>query len=144
MSRSGYSDDLDQWDLIKWRGRVASAIRGKRGQAMLIALRDALDSMPKKALIEEELITKDGDCCAMGALAKARSIDVSKIDPGDCERVAVLFNVSPCLAQEIAYENDECDISDFVPDGERWKFIPETPEKRWERMRNWVASKIKE
>ena len=35
MSRSGYSDDLDNWDLIRWRGQVSSAIRGKRGQGFL-------------------------------------------------------------------------------------------------------------
>jgi len=29
MSRSGYTDscDMDQWDLIRWRGAVASAVR---------------------------------------------------------------------------------------------------------------------
>ena len=31
MSRSGYEDGLEMWDLIRWRGAVASAIRGKRG-----------------------------------------------------------------------------------------------------------------
>jgi hypothetical protein len=35
MSRSGYSDDLENWSLIRWRGAVASAIRGRRGQAFL-------------------------------------------------------------------------------------------------------------
>lgn len=42
MSRSGYSEELDQWDLIRWRGQVASAIRGKRGQAFLRAMLAAL------------------------------------------------------------------------------------------------------
>ena len=33
MSRSGYIDDMDDtWQFIKWRGQVASAIRGARGQ----------------------------------------------------------------------------------------------------------------
>lgn len=30
MSRSGYNDDIDNWQMIKWRGQVASAVRGKR------------------------------------------------------------------------------------------------------------------
>jgi len=36
MSRSGYVDngDIEQWDLIRWRGAVASAIRGKRGEEL--------------------------------------------------------------------------------------------------------------
>jgi hypothetical protein len=46
MSRSGYSDDHSEWDLIRWRGAVASAIRGKRGQAFLRELLVALDAMP--------------------------------------------------------------------------------------------------
>jgi hypothetical protein len=35
MSRSGYSDDYgddEPWQLIMWRGAVASAFRGRRGQ----------------------------------------------------------------------------------------------------------------
>ena len=48
MSRSGYSDDIDDnWAHIMWRGRVASSIRGKRGQAMLRELLAALDAMPE-------------------------------------------------------------------------------------------------
>lgn len=143
MSRSGYSDDLDALDLGRWRGRVASAIRGKRGQAMLVELRDALDSMPEKSLIVEELITPEGDCCAMGALAKSRGIDVSQIDPEDADQVAALFDVSPCLAQEISYENDECGHTDYVQDGDRYRAILETPEQRWMRMRSWVEKHIK-
>ena len=45
MSRSGYSDDCDTWPLICWRGAVASALRGRRGQQFLIELRDALDAI---------------------------------------------------------------------------------------------------
>ncbi len=29
MSRSGYNDDGTEWDLIRWRGAVASAVRGQ-------------------------------------------------------------------------------------------------------------------
>ncbi len=35
MSRSGYSDDCEQGDLIRWRAAVNSAIRGKRIDAAL-------------------------------------------------------------------------------------------------------------
>ena len=35
MSRSGYTDDLDAKRYGLYRGRVASAIRGKRGQRLL-------------------------------------------------------------------------------------------------------------
>ena len=45
MSRSGYTDDYDdgyEWANIRWRGAVKSAIRGKRGQATLKAILDAM------------------------------------------------------------------------------------------------------
>ena len=36
MSRSNYSDDIDDYrQLVLWRGAVRSAIRGRRGQAFL-------------------------------------------------------------------------------------------------------------
>lgn len=83
MSRSGYTDDGDNWELIKWRGQVASAIRGKRGQAFLRELRDALDALPEKKLCYHELQRKDGACCAIGAVGRARGIDMTDLDPED-------------------------------------------------------------
>jgi hypothetical protein len=52
MSRSQYIDDCDDnWQLIRWRGMVASAIRGKRGQQFLKDLLAALDAMPVNAVL---------------------------------------------------------------------------------------------
>lgn len=128
MSRSGYSTDLDDWDLIRWRGQVASAIRGKRGQKFLVDLLAALDALPQKSLIVDEL-QEEGQVCAIGALGLSRGLDMSKIDPEDADQVAAAFNISPCLAQEIEFENDEYSRN-------------ESQEERWQRMRNWIASKI--
>ena len=131
MSRSGYHDDLDNWALIKWRGQVASAIRGQRGQQFLRDLLIALDSMTEKALIVDDLQDEHGDVCAIGALGRQRGLDMSKIDPEDPPQVAAAFNIAPQLAQEIVYENDEWSRN-------------ETPEHRWERMRAWVKAQIRE
>lgn len=131
MSRSGYSDDLDEWDLIRWRGQVASAIRGRRGQAMLRDLLVALDAMPEKTLVAHELETPQGEVCALGALGKARGLDMKEVDPEEPEAVAALFDIAPQLAKEIVYMNDEY-----------WWNI--TPAERWRRMRAWVAGQIKE
>lgn len=84
MSRSGYSTDLDDWDLIRWRGQVASAIRGKRGQKFLVDLLAALDALPQKSLIVDEL-QEEGQVCAIGALGLSRGLDMSKIDPEDAD-----------------------------------------------------------
>lgn len=141
MSRSGYTDDIDD-DLAagRWRGQVASAIRGKRGQALLVDLLATLDAMPEKALVPHELETKDGEVCALGALGKVRGIDMSKLDPEEPEQVAAAFGIAPQLAQEIVYMNDEYLDSAWNDATKRYDDI--APELRWTRMRAWVASKI--
>lgn len=133
MSRSGYSDDCEQWSLICWRGAVASAIRGRRGQAFLREMLSALDALPEHKLIENKLVETDGAVCALGALAKAREMNVSEIDPEDHETVAGKFDVAHALACEVMFENDE--------GAGYWS--EETPEQRFARMRRWVESQIK-
>ena len=134
MSRSGYTDDMDD-DLAmgRWRAQVASATRGKRGQRLLTDLLAALDAMPEKALVVGELENKDGDVCALGALGKVRGIDMAKIDPQDPDQVANAFDIAPQLAREIVYINDEYFDS----------YTAKTPEQRWRGMRAWVAKQIK-
>jgi hypothetical protein len=132
MSRSGYNEDCDydEWQCIRWRGAVASAIRGKRGQAFLKEMLAALDALPAPRLIAKELV-KDGEVCAMGAVALARGLDVSEVDPECYEIVAALFGVSEALVREIAYENDEAAWSSLMP------------EKRFEHMHKWIAEHIR-
>lgn len=142
MSRSGYSDDLDDnRQLTRWRGMVASATRGRRGQKCLIDLLAALDAMPKKALIAHELETADGEVCALGALGKSRGIDMQKLDPEEPESVAAAFDIATPLAQEIVYMNDEHLGSIWNEATKRYDDI--TPEVRWARMRSWVVSQIR-
>jgi len=142
MSRSGYTDDQDDnWQMIKWRGMVASATRGKRGQKLLVDLLVALDAMPEKALVAHELETKDGEVCALGALGKARGIDMQKLDPEEPESVAAAFDIATPLAQEIVYMNDEHFDSRWNEATKRYEDIK--PEERWASMRAWVASQIK-
>jgi len=136
MSRSGYSDDLgDTWDHIRWRGAVASAINGFRGQCFLQELRRALDALPEKRLIAHELQDKydSNTVCAIGAVGRMRGVDMSMIDPEDSERVSGVFGIAEAMAKEIEYENDE--------GAGYWS--KETPEQRYSRMREWVESRIK-
>lgn len=131
MSRSGYSDDCnDQWASICWRGAVKSAISGKRGQAFLKETLVALDALPEPKLIDGEL-EAGGAVCAIGAVGRARGVNMSKLDPENTERVASVFGIAEALAREIMYENDD-----------EYR-IYETPERRFDRMRKWVVSQIK-
>lgn len=122
MSRSGYSDDCDGWDLIRWRGAVNSAIRGRRGQQFLRDLGAALDALPERALISDEL-EADGAYCALGAVGAARGIDMTDVDPYDRERVAEMFGIAPALAAEIMDLNDS---------------TRGDPAMRWSYMREWA------
>lgn len=128
MSRSGYSYDLDNWDLIRYRGRVASAMRGKRGQAFLRELLDALDALPAPRLIENSFVHQ-GEFCALGAIGARRGIDLSKFDPECPSGVGDAFGIADCLAKEVMFENDDY-----------WR---ETPEQRFQRMRKWVIEHLK-
>ena len=140
MSRSGYIDDMDDYMALgRWRGMVSSAIRGKRGQKMLKDMLAALDAMPDKALIIGDLETPEGDVCALGALGKARGIDMANIDPEDPPQVAAAFDIAEPLAQEVVYMNDE--YFDYVYEQNQRREV--TPEERWTKMREWVAKHIK-
>ena len=131
MSRSDYSYDFDSWALIRWRGAVASAIRGKRGQALFVEMKDALDAMPIKELIAEDLI-RDGEVCALGCVGLARGLDMTPLDPEDYDAVAAAFGLPEALVREIESVNDNDD-----------SYSKETPERRWTRVREWVARQIK-
>lgn len=133
MSRSGYSDDIDQWDLIRWRGAVASAIRGERGQAFLREMAIALDAMEVKELVRGELqVPGESKVCAIGSVGVMRGINMDHIDPEDREGVAHTFNIAPALASEVVYVNDDYDGYDPKV----------TPAERWSRMRNWVERQL--
>lgn len=130
MSRSGYHDDCDSNYLYLYRGMIERTIRGKRSQAFLRDLAAAMDAMPEKKLIAHELVTATGECCAIGVVCKARSIDTSKVDIENADEVGALVGIARSLAAEIEYENDEVG---------RWD---ETPERRWTRMRKWVSDNL--
>ena len=130
MSRSGYSDGLDNWALIRWRGAVASAIRGPRGQRLLRDLVAALDELPSRRLIAGALV-HDGEFCALGAVGTARDIRMDHLDPDEVSEVAEALDIAEALAAEIAFLNDD--------DG---GWTQEKPEKRWARMRAWAVENL--
>lgn len=158
MSRSGYSDDCDGWALIRWRGAVKQAISGARGQAMLRELVQALDALPEKRLAAGSLVTEDGDYCTLGALGRARGMDMAPIDPDDRESVANAFGVAEALAAEVMWMNDDvCDDFGHYAEVEvcgpmrGWERHKRTvhvrneraAETRWGRMRAWAVANLK-
>jgi len=163
MSRSGYTEEDDSGTLGLWRGAVKKSISGKRGQAALQELAEALDAMPEKKLAAESLVTEDGEFCTLGVLGKSRGLNMGPLDPDDWDAVAKAFNIAPAMVREIVYENDESieayewivvDICGPVrrhyPDygsHTRSVRIDIPAEKlgilRWKHMRKWVESNLK-
>lgn len=139
MSRSGYAEDEGDGALNVWRGAVASALRGRRGQAFLREMRDAMDAMPEKRLAAEVLAEPDGEVCAMGTVVMRRGLDVSDVDPDDYEIVAERLGLAEAMVREIAYLNDE---HGWIWDAQARTGRMETPEERWARMREWVERQI--
>jgi len=152
MSRSGYSDDCDGLGL--YRGAVESALRGKRGQVLLKELLAALDAMPDKRLVANEL-EADGQFCALGVVGKCRGIDMTKLDPDDSRQVSRVFNIAESMAREIVYINDELVDNYMYVDlvgpprksfyGHPQIKVPVTDleVKRWSVVRKWVSEHVK-
>jgi hypothetical protein len=150
MSRSGYSEDCENLGL--WRGAVHRAISGKRGQALLREMAEALDAMPVKQLVADDVVRDSEHVCAMGAVIVARKLDVSEVDVYDADATAELLGIAGALAKEIAYENDECgqrvvvdeEVGPFQPwNWPRRTYRDETPAERWTRMREWVTANLR-
>ncbi len=132
MSRSGYVDDYNPL----WRGIIYSATRGKRGQRFFRELVTALDAMPEKRLVANELEDEEtGAVCALGCLARAKGAPLDPDDTYDHEKLGKTFDIAEQLAQEVMYEND--DGFHAYPRRE------ETPEERWTRVRAWAAKQIR-
>lgn len=129
MSRSGYSEDCENLGL--YRGTVARAAAGKRGQVFFRDLVAALDAMPVKRLVEG-VIEAEGEVCALGALGRHRGADMNLLSVSNKDGLGEAFDIARQLAAEAMYENDE------------GNYRPETPEQRWERVRKWAAGQIRE
>ena len=160
MSRSGYTNDGDNFAM--WRGQVANAIRGKRGQALLLDMVKALDAMPQKQLFQGHLVASDGGVCALGAVGLARGVDMQQFerhididgyadDPqGLADDLGRTLNAAHQLIMEIQYLNDEyfdftyVDNPKYAPgNGEPRDLRRDiTPEERWQKMRAWAVSHL--
>lgn len=165
MSRHGYTDDMD--DPLahgRWRAQVLSALRGKRGQALLRELAEALDAMPDKRLYPGSFATAEGEFCTLGVLGEklgTKMDDLGDEDWCDTALVGERFGIANAMAAEIMYLNDEymvdtwklvgieiCGpVRPWYPDwGNHTKTVQvhndNHPQERWQRMRDWVRENL--
>lgn len=167
MSRSGYNDDGDDpLALGRWRQAVRRAVDGKRGQALLRDLREALDAMPDKRLWSGSFATAEGEFCTLGVLGAKRGTKMDDLgdaeDGCETELVGRRFGIAPAMAAEIMYLNDEYVVNEWKwveveicgpmrpnwPDYGRHRRSVSVhndhhPQERWRRMRAWVEEHIK-
>lgn len=149
MSRTGWTDGDDSdnanWHAIMTAGAIKSAIRGKRGQAFLRDLAEALDAMPEKRLADGLLVDQDGCKCALGVLGAHRGLDLQALQPDmphpesfdwDQEAIAAAFGVAGSLTNQIQWIND----GKFA-----WGVDADKDQKlRWQYVRNWVAENLRD
>lgn len=136
MGRAYLDEDEEcgsQWAIICWAGAVASAIRGKRGQAFLREMKAAMEALPKKELIADELML-GGEVCAIGAVGLARNIEMQRLDTEDHYTLARVFNISETLVREIMFANDKGNSP--------WRHN-ETPSQRYQRVMRWIDEQLK-
>lgn len=166
MSRSGYTEDNDDpLAYGRWRQAVKRALEGKRGQALLRELVEALDAMEDKRLYPGSFATADGEFCTLGVLGAKRGTKMDDLgDEYDCdtEQVGQRFGIAPAMAAEIMYLNDE-----YAVDCWKWVTVEicgpmrrigpdwgkhqrkvrvhndNHPRERWERMRAWAVENLK-
>lgn len=140
---SWYSDDEGAIPQGMWLHNVQRTLYSDKGQAMLRRLEKALLALPQKRLIEGDIATKEGDVCALGALAAharmlanrwswATAIATLADEYDGCgneETVALgeELGFTQTAAIEIAGENDN-----------DWMGL--APERRYDHMVEWVQS----
>lgn len=166
MSRSGYTyDNEDPLAQGRWRQAVRRSLEGKRGQALLLELVEALDAMEDKRLYPGSFATPEGEFCTLGVLGAKRGTKMDDLgDDYDCDTATVgqRFGIAPAMAAEIMYMNDEYAVDEwkwvdvvicgpmpphhFPPYGhkkhERSVRVPNDnhPAERWQRMRAWAVA----
>lgn len=131
----GRALDFDGGDAVPeglWRARLYRATHSKRAVTRLKEIAAILDAMPRKRLITEALV-KDGDCCFVGAVCKAKNVTMPE---GDCDIYDTAYKGEEAglpwtLAWEMASKNDEA-----------WSNM--SPEDRWLAARTWVEELLAE
>ena len=166
MSRRGYDDAEDHLAYGRWRQAVNRALHGKRGQAMLRELIQALDEMTDTRLYPGSFATADGEFCTLGVLGAKRGTKMDDLgsaeDECDIKLVGQRFGIAPAMAAEIMYMNDEGSVGSWAfvnveicgPVRQDWpdwglhrraERVPngDHPAKRWVSVREWAVEHLK-
>lgn len=140
-----YDEDFNNQAAL-YQANTERALDGKRGQKFLAEMEAALLALPRPRLINGA-ICKEGDVCAIGALAVKR-----KRDAGDSIAAALywLEKEAPDEWQEsdatADYASEHLDVLDRLAYRMAWindlrEPEEETPEQRYERVLKWIRDR---
>ena len=146
--RVSYSEDEcypGQFEL--WQANCRRSLKGRKGQAALQELEQALLAMPDKRIHRDVLVQPSGEVCAIGALrveqkvceglSRSEAVAVlAEIDPDYTEEVGVEAGMPTLVAWSVAVEND-LDPWRMEKRSSDW-----TPEERYQRMLRWVQVQL--
>ena len=147
MSRIDWSDDEERpGQFALWRANTARSICGREGQRALQELRAALLAMPHRRLIAHELVTPEGEVCAVGALVTLRA------DP-DWQTASLIASERWHREDPDWWEPDttmEAGMSVGIPRLVAWRLVElndmdldaVSPEERWERVFAWAGDHL--
>jgi hypothetical protein len=170
MSRAGYHevDDCDHDEYLRqmgWQANVRRCIAGRKGQAFLWELYQALEALPRQELITGALVNNEGCACALGAVALKRGVEIpewmrkasedDEIDEYEfADAMGPMLGIKDMLAREIMYVNDELDNWHWADTGivchgkmqsdPREVRYHDTPHERWMRVRRWVVGRLRD
>lgn len=145
VSRFDYDgEEMTRGQQNLWDANVERALNGRKGQAMLRELEQALLALPHKRLIDSDF-KQDGDVCVVGALAIQRVKRFLETDDfqtaysglpdfeGEPDEIAwyaeTHLGMSRLLAWHLQFKNDE-------------EYAGASPELRYDNMLQWVRSRI--
>lgn len=144
-NRIGYSDDEDfPGQFGMWQANCQRSLHGRDGQKSLRELEAALIALPNKRLIARELF--DGsDCCAVGALVRAKRITPKNDPERDMDMVGTECGMPRLVAWKVVELNDMDFSRRWAPEtaeygGGNW--VSYTPEERYAAMLSWVRSQL--
>jgi hypothetical protein len=141
-----YDENFTNEGLLWW-ANLKRHLNGAKGQAVLREIRDVLQSMPDKALIQDRLADERGHVCAVGAVALARRVakgenrddvlrDLAARIPDDDDYDGAYITAD--LGVEVGLKYGMAWALGDANDG-YWK---DTPEERYDRVLAWVEKHI--
>jgi hypothetical protein len=139
----------DMWGYVRYRGALRNAIKGKRGQAFLKELLEAIEALPEKKLAVGAFRDRDGCASALGALALKRGHSPDELAGFHYmtpDQLARFFGIQPVLIRHIVHMHDveipficayrHNNITLEIEDDE------ETRAEAWRDMHNWLNRSI--